>query len=100
VGATAGQHNARPPSIYFDAALPSRKHRARALGLAAASAMPVTAVWVDVPIEVAIARNAGRPEQERVPEHIIQHVFDQLEPPSIIEGFTQIIKVTDTNDGG
>ena len=95
------QANAMPgPAIFFDAALPSRKHRSRALGLAAASTMPATAVWINVPFEVALARNTNRPEQERVPRHIIEHVLEQLEPPSISEGFTRVIEVADANGGG
>lgn len=82
-----------PHAIFFDAALPSRKHRSRALGMAAASGTPAVAVWINTPIEIALQRNASRPEGERVPESIIQHVLEQLEPPSLTEGFVRIIEV-------
>jgi len=86
--AAAGEH-----AVFFDAALPSRKHRSRALGLAASTATPAVAVWVNVPVEVALRRNAARSQSERVPEHIIEHVLEQLEPPSTHEGFVRVVAV-------
>ncbi|MBS1910902.1 MAG: AAA family ATPase [Bacteroidetes bacterium] len=82
-----------PNAIFFDAALPSRKHRVRALRMAAGTGTPVVAVWINAPFEVALRRNAARPPDERVPEHVIEHVRDQLEPPSLEEGFAGVIEV-------
>lgn len=86
-------HEFDPPAVFFDAALPSRRHRSRALGLAAGAGMPAVAVWLVVPIEIALRRNAGRPPREQVPEHIVRHVLEQLEPPSVDEGFVRVIEV-------
>lgn len=82
-----------PGAIFFDAALPSVRHRSRALGLAAATRTPAVAVWINVPIEVALERNAARPSDERVDEQIIHHVLEQLVPPSVDEGFARVIDV-------
>lgn len=82
-----------PRAIFFDAALPSVRHRSRALGLAAATRTPAVAVWINAPIEIALERNAVRPSDERVDEQIIHHVLEQLEPPSVDEGFTRVIEV-------
>jgi hypothetical protein len=81
------------PVVFFDAALPSRKHRSRALGLAARSGTPSVAVWLNAPIQLALERNARRPDRERVPEHVIHHVLEQLEPPSVSEGFVRVMEV-------
>jgi predicted kinase len=81
------------PVVFFDAALPSRKHRSRALGLAARSGTPAVAVWLNAPVQLALERNARRPDRERVPEHIIHHVLEQLEPPSPGEGFVHVMEV-------
>lgn len=93
---TRHAHEFEPSAVFFDAALPSRRHRARALGLAAGAGMPAVAVWLKVPLEVALQRNAGRPPREQVPEHVVRHVLDQLEPPSVDEGFVRVIEVDAT----
>lgn len=79
-------------SVFFDAALPSRRHRTRPLVLAAASATPVSAIWLNVPVEIALQRNAQRSGAARVPEAVVYHVLEQLEPPSLEEGFEEVIE--------
>lgn len=91
VRANAEAHGAG--AIFFDAALPSRNHRARALRLAAEVGARAVAVWLDTPFEVAVARNAARPANERVAEATIVHVYDQLEPPSLEEGFADVMRI-------
>jgi predicted kinase len=80
-------------AVFFDAALPSRKHRTRTLGLASQYSVPAVAVWVNVPIEVALKRNSRRRDDERVPEETIRHVLALLEAPSVEEGFVEVIEV-------
>ena len=80
-------------AVFFDAALPSRKHRTRALDLASQYSIPAIAVWVNVPIEVALQRNARRCTDEQIPEETIRHVLSLLEPPSVEEGFLEVIEV-------
>jgi predicted kinase len=55
--------------------------------------VPAVAVWIDVPLEVALRRNAARAGAERIAEHVIHHVHDQLEPPSAAEGFSRVVRV-------
>jgi predicted kinase len=81
-------------ALFLDAALPARKHRARALALAAAFGVPAVAVWVNTPLQLALARNRERAEDERVPDGAAKNVFSMLEPPSLEEGFSQVIEVT------
>ncbi len=80
-------------AVCFDGALPTRRHRARALALAAASGIPAVCVWINVPLEIALQRNAARPDAKRIAEATIRHVWDQLEPPSVDEGFVDIVEV-------
>jgi predicted kinase len=80
-------------AVFFDAALPSRQHRRRALDLAARYSTPAVAVWINVPIEVALRRNLKRPLDEQVPEATIRHVLGLLEPPSVAEGFADVVEV-------
>jgi predicted kinase len=76
-----------------DAALPSRRHRRRALDLAAGHGVPAVAVWINVPIDVALQRNRERPPDERIAEATILHVLGLLEPPGVDEGFARVIEV-------
>jgi len=82
-----------PTSIFFDAALPARRHRARALEMARAVGATAVAVWLNVPLEVALQRNSERREDERVPEEALRSVASILEPPSLKEGFAEVVEI-------
>jgi len=77
-------------AIFLDAALPARRHRARALALAQKFRIDCIAVWIDVPLERALQQNARRPQQEIVPEYAIRSVYGLLEPPTFEEGFCEV----------
>ncbi len=79
--------------VCFDGALPSRRHRSRALALAAQAGTPAVYVWINVPLAVALQRNAARTGAERIAEATIRHVWDQLEPPSVAEGFVEVVEI-------
>ena len=51
----------------------------------------VQAVFFDVPLEICLARNRGRPRQ--VPEDILTKMSKKLEPPTYDEGFDNILKI-------
>jgi len=84
--------------VFFDGPLPSREKRSRALAMAADARVQAVAVWVDVPLEVAFARNATRRGLAVIKEEAIRHVHAQLEPPSLDEGFVRIIRVVDAGN--
>ena len=84
--------------IFFDGPLPSREKRSRALAMAADTGIRAVAVWVEVPLAVAFARNAARRGLAIIKEEAIRHVHGQLEPPSLGEGFVRIIRVTETTE--
>lgn len=89
----ANAHRLGQHAYFFDAALPKAKHRERVLAIAKSCAVPVVAVWVNVPVEVALARNQGRRSDHRVPEDAVRSVFAMMEPPSPCEGFIEITEV-------
>lgn len=83
-----------PHAVFLEGPLPSSRHRERALAIAKAIGCRCVAVWVDTPYDVALARNAGRPGLSRIREETMLHVFHALEPPSLAEGFAEILHVT------
>ncbi len=79
-----------PATVYFDAALPGIRHRARIIVIAKQADIPIEAVWIDTPLAMALDRNARRPADKVVPEAAILSVAGQFEPPSLTEGFARI----------
>lgn len=81
--------------IYFDAALPGARHRQPIIERARLRQVPVEAVWIKTPLDLALARNATRPADRRVPEAAIRTVAAGFEPPSRDEGFDRVVIVED-----
>ena len=79
-----------PAIVYFDAALPGIRHRAKIIGIARRRETPIEAVWIDTPVAIALDRNAYRLADKIVPEAAILSVARQFEPPSLAEGFARI----------
>lgn len=77
-------------AIYFDAALPGARHRKPIVDIARKCRARVEAVWVKVPLPIALERNAARPQDHIVPEASIRSVASRFEPPSPEEGFDDI----------
>ncbi|GAM01101.1 AAA family ATPase [Sphingomonas parapaucimobilis] len=80
-----------PATVYFDAALPGIRHRARIIAIAKQADIPIEAVWIDTPVAIALNRNARRSVDKIVPEAAILSVARQFEPPSLAEGFAHIL---------
>ena len=80
-------------AVFFDGPLPSRRHRQRALAIASEVGCRAVAVWVNTPLAVARARNTSRRGLARIKDETLMHVFESLEPPSLDEGFSEIIEV-------
>lgn len=95
---TSSKRIVREPAAVFDAALPAARHRARAIEIVGSGNIPVFAIWVDTPVSVALARNAGRPEDERVPREAIESVAELLEEPTFQEGFSEIYRIDSRGD--
>lgn len=90
------RQTARGPAraVYFCGPLPSRQHRERALAIARQAGCRSVAVWLNTPLALALARNAGRSGNARIAEATIQHVHDSLQVPSLSEGFDEVVEVT------
>jgi len=70
----------------------TREERSR-YTLASRERAILVAVWVDTPLEVALARNALREGVARVPDHVLVHSLRRLEPPRRDEGFHAVWRV-------
>lgn len=81
---------ASPGTIYFDAALPGVRHRAKVIGIAKQLGSAVEAVWIDTPLDVAIERNAARTPDKMVPTRAIVAVAKQFVEPMAAEGFDHV----------
>lgn len=79
------------PTVFFDAAMPAIAHRKKVITIAKKYSKNIIAVWLNVTIETALERNAQRVKDKMVSKSAIKSVYSQLEPPSIEEGFTELI---------
>jgi len=77
--------------IVWDNTTLSVKYRKPLVSLAKENGYNVIAVFFQVPLEVAKQRNAARTRV--VPEDVLDRMFASIAPPSLEEGFTEIIKV-------
>lgn len=82
-----------PHSIYFDAILVKRSERSPILARARQRCIPAVAVWFRTPLAVCLARNAARPADEVAAEQGIRNVYAAIEPPSLGEGFAEVVEV-------
>ena len=82
-----------PGSIVFDAILVKQAERQPILAAARSHSVEVVAVWFKTPLEVCLSRNASRPADEVVPVQAVRNVHSAIEPPSLAEGFAQVIEV-------
>lgn len=83
-----------PAALCLDAALPARRHRTRALELAARFGVPAVAVWVKATLEEALARNLRRAADQQVPEDAIRSVASLIEAPATEEGFARVLEIS------
>ena len=81
------------PAIVFDAALPLAEVRARVVSHARRYSCRFVSVWISCELDVALAQNSARPSDEIVPEEVVRLVFNEFEPPTLDEGFEEVLKV-------
>lgn len=77
--------------LLFDATNVTRQRRAPLIATAKQYGFTPIAVYVPCPLEVALARNARR--ARRVPPDVVERFYGELEPPTLAEGFEEIIRV-------
>ncbi|MCL4465331.1 MAG: AAA family ATPase [Chloroflexi bacterium] len=79
--------------ILLDATNATRERRKHYLQLAERHGLPTVAVFLDCPLEMALARDRARPGG--VGDEVVTRYFAQLQPPTAEEGFAELIHVTD-----
>ena len=79
------------PITYIDATHLTREERRPYIELAQRHHAEIEAIFFDVPLDVCLERNRGRPRQ--VPEDILVKMSAKLQPPTVEEGFNQILKI-------
>lgn len=80
--------------VIYDATNARRRHRRAAIAAARQIGFaPITLVWFDVPLSLALERNRGRLRQ--VPAEIIATMHRQLQgaPPSVAEGGDRVLRL-------
>lgn len=53
----------------------------------------IIAVWIDVPFEICMERNSAREGIIRVPDKAMFGMKNRFRPPSVNEGYNQIVRV-------
>ena len=79
------------PLTYIDATNLVREQRRDFIEIAQRRNCSIEALFFDVPLEVCLERNRNRLRQ--VPEDVMQKMAANLEPPTLEEGFTRIVRV-------
>ena len=79
-------------SVFVDATHLTPKSRRQTMNHIAPDTHKI-AVYFDVPIEVALERNARREGRARVPEDAIRNMYNSFRAPKISEGFDEIWRV-------
>ena len=81
------------PVTYIDATNLTPEERRPYLEIGRAWQCEVEAVFLDIPLDLCLQRNAAR--ARKVPEEAMRKMADKLTPPSQDEGFTRISVVSD-----
>jgi predicted kinase len=82
-------------NIALDATFVRRRDRAPFVEAARAAGYEVVAIFLDVPVDLLIERDAGREGQDRsVGAEVIERMVAALEPPEWGEGFSEIWRVS------
>lgn len=79
--------------ILLDATNTTSDRRSFYIRLAGQYGLPAVAVFVDCSLEVAVERDRQRPD--RVGEDVVRRYHAQLQPPTVDEGFAEVIQVTE-----
>ena len=85
-------------SVVVDNTNASIRERAAIIAIARAGGARIVCYFFDVTTRQAVARNAQRTGREKVPNVAIFTVAKRLEPPTRVEGFDELFRVTLTED--
>ena len=79
------------PVTYIDATNLVREQRRDFIEIAQRRNCSIEALFFDVPLEVCLERNRNR--SRRVPESVMREMAATLEPPTLEEGFTRVVRI-------
>ena len=79
------------PVTYLDATNLVREQRCDFIDIAQRRNCSIEALFFDVPLEVCLERNRTRLRQ--VPEDVMQKMAANLEPPTLEEGLTRVVRI-------
>ena len=78
--------------LYIDATFDLPWKRAPWIAMARKAGIPCTLVYFQTPLDVCLDRNSKRSSDRRVPEEVVQAMFQKMQssPPTMEEGFARI----------
>jgi len=76
--------------VIIDNTNTTRKSRAKYIQMGKLLGLPVRAIYLKVPLDVALLRNASRSGKERVPDDAVKFYHKILQSPTHEEGFDQV----------
>lgn len=79
--------------IIIDNTNSTKKSRAKYINAAKLAGVPIRAIYLKCPIEIALRRNASREGKGRVPVSALRFYNKVLQPPSVEEGFDRVDEV-------
>ncbi len=82
--------------IIIDNTNTTKRSRSKYIKMAKLFGVPVRAIFLNSPLELALERNATRQGKGRVPDRAVRFYSKILEPPSVEEGFDRV-EVLDVN---
>ena len=68
----------------------TKKVRSKYVQMAKLFGIPVRAIYLKIPLELALMRNASRQGKERVPDSAVRFYDKILQMPTISEGFDRV----------
>ena len=76
--------------IIVDNTNTTRKSRRKYVETAKLFGVPVRAIYINCPVDLALKRNASRTGKEHVPDNAVRFYYKILQPPSTDEGFDSV----------
>ena len=72
----------------------TRRSRQKYVDMARLFGIPIRALYIDCPVEVALERNASRVGKERVPDKAVRFYNKIIQRPSVEEGFDSVEEIS------
>jgi predicted kinase len=80
--------------VIIDNTNTTTRARKKYIDIAKLFGLSVRAVYLECPVDIAMKRNASRSGKERVPDKALLYYNKILQPPSLEEGFDDVIVIS------